>query len=753
MIIPNSLPIIYTAPILIPGFMLKIKLLVEENTNLLEYLLKDNLNSKSKHMIGIIPKADLEKADNVIGTAGLIQSLIKIDSVPEEVFILVQGLCRFKLKETITEYPFKINSIEAINNFKELEGEDNEKAKLKAEFEKVFIDLMTYSEKITLQPFTFSNPKIILKNYALLDCVDMCLKNIVALTPAIAYEVLRATNLNQLLNIIIDLLKQETIKVNKHSKFLKTGLFPIPSTIYLNSTGNRGNIQKKSLSTELKEVEKAIQNAKLSKPINDLIMKEFNRLKEMNSYHPDYSVFLNYINYVINLPWNKITKESLDLKKAKNVLELNHYGMEKVKNRILQFIAVRILNPKLRGPILCFIGPPGVGKTTIAKTIADSLNRSFKRISLGGINHFSDIKGHRKTYVGSMPGCIIQAINEVQTKNPLILLDEIDKMYKGSGGDPAAALLEVLDPEQNRSFVDSYINLPFDLSQVMFITTANNVAYIPQTLRDRMEIIYLEGYTLEEKIQIADNYLIPKIFKRHRMNEIQITVTKTAIKDIIQNYTYEAGVRDLQRKLQTIYYYIAKDVVENIEKETKTYVITPESLLNIFGEDTVNGGKNNLVEQSCNRIGVAIGLSWTPVGGKVQMIETSKSYSRTDNQLILTGLAGQTLRESVEIALNWIQTFAKDNELDKNHFCVHVHLPEGGHRKDGPSAGITIVCALVSLFWNIPLKSMIAMTGEITLQGYVLPVCNTFNLPLFFFLFFIDLCFSKFNLFIFRWVA
>ncbi|XP_029341302.1 uncharacterized protein LOC115033013 [Acyrthosiphon pisum] len=310
----------------------------------------------------------------------------------------------------------------------------------------------------------------------LYQSVDILLKTFVRLTPADAYEILRATSLNNLLRFVINWLKRETINEDKCSKSEKTGLAPVPSTL-LNGNGVKRSIfLKKPISQELNQIQLAIKDSGMPTSIHKMIMNEFKRLCVMSTSNSDYSVSIDYISYVANLPWNKRTNETLDLEKAKSVLKSNHYGMEKVKNRILQFIAVKILNPDRRGPILCFIGPPGVGKTSIAKAIASSLNRTFKRISLGGINHYSDIKGHRRTYVGAMPGCIIQA-------------------YKGTSGDPAAALLEVIDPEQNSSFVDSYVNLPFDVSQVMFISTANNAANIPQTLRDRMEIIYLEGYT------------------------------------------------------------------------------------------------------------------------------------------------------------------------------------------------------------------------------------------------------------------
>ncbi|XP_025191640.1 lon protease homolog 2, peroxisomal-like isoform X2 [Melanaphis sacchari] len=718
--IPNELPIIYTTPVLIPGFILKIRLQVEKYFNLLNYL-QTNHDTKSIH-IGIIPNTDFEKVSNVIGTVGLVRSIITVDSDPKDFVLVLEGICRFKLDIKIAEEPLQINKIIKIENFKNLQGDEKEVNELVVEFNKVVIDYLTYSESNISNLLAKESFKVLFNKLPLYKTVAYCLKTFVRLTPADAYTILRATNLNDLLRFVTDWLKRETIKENKYSNSEKTGLIPVPLILFNDINSKKNVMFKIPASHELYQILKAIKDSGMPTPIHKVIMKEFKRLNEMNSSNPDYSVFINYISYVANLPWNKRSKETLDLEKAKNMLKSNHYGMDKVKNRILQFIAVKILNPDRRGPILCFVGPPGVGKTSIVKAIASSLNRTFKRISLGGINHYSDIKGHRRTYIGAMPGCIIQAINQTKTNNPVILLDEIDKMYKGTSGDPAAALLEVLDPEQNNSFVDSYVNLPFDISQVMFISTANSVFKIPHTLRDRMEIIYLEGYTEDEKIQIAELYLIPKILKDHNMNELQITICKNTIKDIIQKYTNETGVRELQRKLEVICHYIAVDIVENSDKKIKKYVITPELLLNILDSELYNV-KNTLVEGSCNRVGVSIGLSWTPVGGKVQIIEATKLYSRNEkNGLILTGLAGQTLRESVVIAQSWIQSFVKNNEVNIQDFCVHVHLPTGGIPKDGPSAGISIVCALISLYWKIPLKSMIGMTGEMSLNGYVLPV-------------------------------
>ncbi|XP_050426278.1 lon protease homolog 2, peroxisomal-like [Adelges cooleyi] len=599
-------------------------------------------------------------------------------------------------------------------------GDEKAQHDLQAAFERAFIDMLSSSEIGYINPNIADYVKKLLYNFELHQAINYCMKNFIQLTPAYAYEVLQAPNLNRITQLMIDLLKKETIRNLNSRKFGGTGLIPIPPTIA--SEGSIQRIEKippKKVKNILAEFTK---NTNIPKQIINILLKEINSLKQMGFGNPDYSMTYNYICFIANLPWGKFSDETLDLTKTKKILQANHYGMKDLKQRILQFIAVRKLNPSIPGPILCFCGPPGVGKTTIAKSIAKSLGRKFQRVSLGGINHSSDIIGHRRTYLGALPGRVMHAVNLAQTMNPLILLDEIDKMHKGSGGDPAAALLEVLDAEQNNSFVDSYTDVPFDLSQVLFVATANTVKSIPQALHDRLEIFFLEGYTEEEKVQIAENYIIPKALKQHKMDNFHIEIYKDTVKDIIKKYTYETGVRELQRKIQSVCQFIALKIVENDDNKSNSFIITPKSLKEILGAKLFDSD-NEQIARINNCVGMAIGLALTEMGGRVQVIEASRYYSKDKPyRFLLTGLAGQVLKESVEISLHWIQLFTFKNKIDIDQSNVHIHLLRGALKKDGPSAGVPIVCALVSLFWNIPLKPSIAMTGEISLNGHVLEV-------------------------------
>ncbi|XP_050435124.1 lon protease homolog 2, peroxisomal-like [Adelges cooleyi] len=718
--IPKQLPIVFITPILIPGYILKIQLPAEENNNLLKHLLDKDKNNKLSNFIGVIPKADYEKESNVIGAIGLIQSIIKFDNFPKEYILIVQGICRFKLGPVIIKEPLLINEIEVIENYKELIGDEKEKIDLQDDFKKAFIDLLSCLEMSIVNPSIQDYFKKLFNSLVLHQALDYCLKTFIQLTPANAYEILQAPNLNKLLTLVTDWLKEETIKNIKSTKRDKTGLVPIRSTFPINSGSIK--IIEQNHPHDLKNILKLTKNSNIPKSVHDVILRELDSLKHMTKSNPEYSIVFNYVSFIVNLPWGKFSDETLDLTKTRKILQDNHYGMCNLKQRILHSIAVRKFNPNLQGLILCFCGPPGIGKTTIAKSIAKSLNRKFQRVSLGGINDQAEIKGHRRTYIGALPGRIMHAINKAQTMNPVILLDEIDKMHKGSSGDPAAALLEVLDPEQNNSFVDSYTSLPFDLSQVLFVATANKVTSIPQTLRDRLEIIYLKGYTEEEKLQIAENYLIPKVLKDHKMENFEIIIYKETLRVIIKKYTYETGVRELQRKIETICQSIAMKIVENSDEKFNNFIITPESLQEILGTELLDS-HNEQIALIKTGVGIALGLAWTPFGGKLQVIESSRFYSKgKKNQFIITGLAGQTLKESVAIGLHWIQSFTFKNKIDIDQFNVHIHLPSGALKKDGPSAGVPIVCALVSLFWNIALKPTVAMTGEISLNGHVLGV-------------------------------
>lgn len=515
---------------------------------------------------------------------------------------------------------------------------------------------------------------------------------------------------------------------------------------------------------DIANIERKIKAAEMPDHARKVAMKELQRLKKMPTHMPEHAMTRTYLELMTDLPWNKLSPEVVDLKKSKDDLDRDHYGLDKLKKRVLEYLAVRQLRDgSLKGPILCFVGPPGVGKTSVGKSIANSLGREFQRISLGGVCDQSDIRGHRRTYIGSMPGRIIQGLKNVQVRNPVFLLDEIDKMSQGIHGDPSAALLEVLDPEQNCAFTDHYLNVPFDLSQVLFIATANSTSSIPAALLDRMEVISVPGYTHEEKQHIARFHLIPKQLKEHGLNEEVLVITNDAIKNLISKYTREAGVRNLERRVGAVCRAVAVKVVEknnNNSFDDQDSRLHPETALEVGSTSMIQPSSHQEILMSpppelpfivdenaledilgpaifenelAARIGipgVALGLAWTPTGGEVMIVEATKMEG--DGQLILTGQLGDVMKESAKIALNWLRSHASDYGIPNKtmdlmeNTDVHIHFPAGAVGKDGPSAGITIVTSLVSLFTGRIVSPDTAMTGEMTLRGLVLPVSVTF---------------------------
>lgn len=498
----------------------------------------------------------------------------------------------------------------------------------------------------------------------------------------------------------------------------------------------RGDIEKQQRDYFLHQQLKAIQEelgqespaqeletlktkaAKMKWPVKvaEKFNKEYIKLQRTNPASPDYSLTLNHLELLLDLPWETTTKDKLDLKKAKEVLDNEHYGLEKIKDRILEYLAVLKLKGDLKSPILCFVGPPGVGKTSLGKSIASALGRKYVRMSLGGLHDESEIRGHRKTYIGAMPGRIIQSIKKVESANPVFILDEIDKVGNDFRGDPSSALLEVLDPEQNSTFYDNYLETEFDLSKVMFIATANNLSSIQPALRDRMEIIFLSGYSVEEKIEIAKRHLIPEQRKAHGLNATQVKIGKSVIEEIIQNYTRESGVRDLERKIAGVMRSVAKRVATEEEYNISVKEFELEDYLGI-------SHINNKKALSKNVPGVAIGMAYTAVGGDILFIESVKYPGK--EALKLTGNLGNVMKESANTALTFLKANAQKfgiNEEDLKENVVHLHFPAGATPKDGPSAGITILTALASLFTGKSIKPYLAMTGEISLRGKVMPV-------------------------------
>jgi ATP-dependent Lon protease len=469
---------------------------------------------------------------------------------------------------------------------------------------------------------------------------------------------------------------------------------------------------------DIEELRQKIEQAGMPDEVKKEALKELGRLSRMSPMAADYSVTRNYIEWLAILPWAKVSGGDVDIVKAKEVLDTDHYDLKKVKDRILDYLSVRRLKPTMKGPILCFVGPPGVGKTSLGKSIARALGRKFVRISLGGVHDEAEIRGHRRTYIGALPGQIIQGIRRAETKDPVFMLDEIDKVGRDFRGDPGSALLEALDPEQNSTFRDNYLDVPFDLSKVLFITTANMLDPVAEPLRDRMEIIELQGYTEEEKVHIAFQYLIPRQTEENGITAEQIEFTQESVGDVIRHYTREAGVRNLERNIGTICRKQARRIAEG---KTEKLVVTPDVIRELLGGIKIRS-EGEIAERT-KRAGVVVGLAWTPSGGDILFVEASTMKGK--GGFTITGQIQDVMRESMQAGLSWVRSNADQLDIPEDFFekhDIHIHVPAGAIPKDGPSAGVTIVTALVSLLTKRPARPLLAMTGEITLSGNVLPI-------------------------------
>jgi ATP-dependent Lon protease len=500
---------------------------------------------------------------------------------------------------------------------------------------------------------------------------------------------------------------QSEVGKNQREYFLREQLKAIQKEL------GEGDDQAK----EIDELRGKIDAAGMPEGVKKEALRELDRLSKMPVAAAEYTVSRTYLDWLVALPWAKRTEDSIDLRRTKEVLDADHSGLEKVKDRVLEYLAVRKLNPDVKGPILCFLGPPGVGKTSLARSIANSLGRKFVRVSLGGMRDEAEIRGHRRTYIGALPGQVIQGLRRAESKNPVFILDEIDKLGSDFRGDPASALLEVLDPEQNNSFRDHYLDVPFDLSEVLFLTTANVLDPIPPALRDRMEVLELAGYTEEEKLKIAVEHLIAKQITNHGLTPEQVQFTESAIRTVIRGYTREAGVRNLEREIGALCRKVAR---RRAEGDETTIAITPEVVAQMLGAPTF---LDEEIENRTKDPGVAVGLAWTPAGGEVLFVEASRMQG--GGSLTLTGHLGDVMKESARTALSWFRTNATRYGVDPSFYKdaeIHLHVPSGAIPKDGPSAGVTMVAALASELSSRPVRGDVAMTGEITLSGRVLPV-------------------------------
>jgi ATP-dependent Lon protease len=535
-------------------------------------------------------------------------------------------------------------------------------------------------------------------------------------------EILETNDVKERIKKIVDIIHNEKEVLNLEKKIgqrVKKSMERTQKEYYLREQMKAIQKElgdKEGKTGEVSDLTEKIEQAGMPEHVKATALKELERYEKVPSSSAESAVIRNYIEWLLAIPWSKATEDDLDIHKAEKVLNNDHYGLEKVKERVLEYLAVQQMTNSLKGPILCLAGPPGVGKTSLARSIATSLNRNFVRISLGGVRDESEIRGHRRTYVGAMPGRIIQGMKKAGTINPVFLLDEIDKMSSDFRGDPSAAMLEVLDPEQNHNFSDHYIEETYDLSKVMFIATANNLATIPGPLRDRMEIITIAGYTELEKIHIAKDHLLPKQTKEHGLTKAQLQIREDGIQKIVRYYTREAGVRSLERQLATICRKTAKIIVSG---EKKKVIVSEKNMDEFLGKPTFRYGQAELEDQ----VGVATGLAYTTVGGDTLQIEVSLSPGK--GKLILTGKLGDVMKESAQAAFSYIRSKANELGIDPDFHeknDIHIHVPEGAVPKDGPSAGITMATALVSALTGRAIRKEVGMTGEITLRGRVLPI-------------------------------
>lgn len=711
--IPDTLPILpLRNTVLFPGVIIPINIGREKSLKLIRYAYKESA------LVGVIAQKDTntENPDMAdLFKIGTVASILKILEMPDgTTTAIVQGKKRFELEDILYDDPYHVGKI-AVKHEEPIPENDPEYNAIAESLKEMAAKIVKYSSHIPNEA-----------GFALKNIESMVfLINFISSNTDVEYqskqELLEIDNLKQRAIKLLEILSKQVSLLelkNDIQKKVKSDIDKQQREYFLHQQIKtiQDELGGNPIDEEISELEEKGAQKEWNEQIKNIFEKELNKLKRLNPASPDYSVQSNYLRELIELPWDHCSKDNLDLNHAREILDADHYGLEKVKDRILEYLAVLKLKADMKSPILCLYGPPGVGKTSLGKSVARAIGREFIRMSLGGLHDESEIRGHRKTYIGAMPGRIIQNIKKAGTSNPVFILDEIDKVGNDFRGDPQSALLEVLDPEQNTNFHDNFLDIDYDLSKVMFIATANDLSTIAPPLRDRMEIIEVSGYLMEEKREIAKRHLIPKQRANHGISEKNIEFPDETINTIIDKYTRESGVRGLDKAIAKIMRQIARKVAMNKKfhllldtEKIKEYLGSP-----VFSREEYQG--NDLP-------GVVTGLAWTAVGGEILYIESS--YSKGKGQLSLTGNLGEVMKESATLALEYIKSHAAEIGLDESIFDnrdIHIHVPAGAVPKDGPSAGITMVTSLVSSLTGRKVKKALAMTGEITLRGKVLPV-------------------------------
>ncbi|HPQ40695.1 MAG TPA: endopeptidase La [bacterium] len=709
---PPVLPILpIRGTVVYPTMVIPLLVAREKSMQMIQEVLEGN------RMLGLVAQKNPEQEHpdpEDIYSVGVVAQIVKMIKMPDDAIrIMIEAVCRIQIEEFITTEPYfsaRINPVREV--FRPSKRLDATARNVRELFNKLVAESANLPNELSMITQNITDPG------KLADIITSGLN----LRLEERQEILEVFNVGQRLKKLNFILNRE-LEIQELGNRIQTQIrdeMDKSQKEYLIRQQMRA-LQKElgegdDRTVEIEELTERIESANLPPEVYEAATKELDRLKRMPPAAAEYTVSRTYLDWILELPWNTSTEDRLDTRVVQKILDDDHFGLDKVKQRIVEYIAVRHLKSDMKGPILCFVGPPGTGKTSLGKSIARAMNRKFHRISVGGVKDEAEIRGHRRTYVGALPGRIIQGLRKAGSNNPVFMLDEVDKIGMDFRGDPASALLEVLDPEQNNTFSDHYLDVNFDLSRVMFITTANVLETIPPALRDRMEVLRLSGYTIEEKLEIASKHLIPRQLDEHGLNRGHLRFYKQAISRIIQDYTREAGVRNLEREISKICRATAREVVEG---RTDTLIITPNQLRKFLGPPKFFSE----IDTRTRRAGVAIGLAYTPHGGDVLFVEATRMPGK--KQLILTGQLGDVMKESAQAALSYIRASAKSLGIDPDFYessDVHVHVPEGAVPKDGPSAGVTITTALVSLLTGKKPRPRVAMTGEITLRGDVLPV-------------------------------